>query len=63
METILSAAQQRVEQLKAALENVLKLIEEKKLVRNIEEDDKPDWALRQMMFVKVIKDAKEALDA
>jgi len=48
----LSTASERIKQLEAALKDMFLLIDERWLVRNIENDDDPLWALNQLNFVR-----------
>ncbi len=44
--------ERRIDALEAALKDMFLLIDEHKLVRNIDNDDDPLWALHQLDFVR-----------
>jgi hypothetical protein len=46
------ALRARVKELEAALELVWSMFEDKRIVRNIENDHSPDWAMRMLTFTK-----------
>lgn len=52
----------REERLRLALADMLALIDEGWLVRNTANDSQPDWAIRQLGYVRRLAAAKLALE-
>ena len=55
-------AANEIERVREALEDMFALIDENQLVRNIENDDDPLWALNSLAFVRRLAKNQKALD-
>lgn len=58
--TVLELQRRNAELLKA-LELVWSMFDDKRIVRNIENDHKPDWALKMLQFTQDLKTIHEAM--
>jgi hypothetical protein len=53
---------EREKRMERALNELFTLIDNGTLVRNISDDGKPGWAMRQLPLVHCLSDAKDAID-